>query len=421
MNDDLDEEVIGEDGEFDEFVQKSSFGDVIRTNPAAKVGIVVLAVGVIILIAYLFGGEAEEENVSMMPGGSKVTAPPGTDKATPAYVEAVEEKNEEILERAIAKGESAIPVPIETPEERLQMPEEKVREEDPLHKWRRIQEERVEREMRERQAVEAVTVLDSEQQNEAIKKLSESMIAQMESVLSRRDGKKRMTYVGLVDYEDEGNGGTGAGGAGGTGGAGPNGTAQPFEEDTEETIIIPTGTIEYAQMLLEANSDVDEAPVMALLLTGPLKGSRILGSFSVKEDKYLVVTFSKAVVNGKDVSINAIMLNPDTTLAAMATEVNNHYFKRIVLPAASAFISGFASAIADSGRTDVTVSGDTVIETEEESSNDQEVATGVQEAADEITEIIDDIADVDPTVIIHAGTPMGVLFTEPVVDEESDI
>ena len=71
MNDDLDEEIIGSDGEFDEFVQKTSLGDLIRTNPMAKVGIVVLAVGVIILIAYMFGGEVEEDKKSVIPQGSK--------------------------------------------------------------------------------------------------------------------------------------------------------------------------------------------------------------------------------------------------------------------------------------------------------------------------------------------------------------
>lgn len=417
MNDDLDEEIIGGDGEFDEFVQKSSFGDVIRTNPAAKVGIVILAVGVIILIAYLFGGSEEDENFSRVPKGSKITSPPGTDEATPAYVEAVEQKNEEVLERAIKTGESAIPVPIEAPEERLVVPEDKKEEEDPLHKWRRIQEERVEREMRERQAVEAVTVLDSEQQNEAIKTLSESMIKQMESVLTRRTKDIAFNYVGVVTYEEnDGNGGT-------TGADGGAASTNEFVEDTEQTIIIPSGTIEYAQMLLEANSDI-EGPVMALLLTGPLKGSRIMGTFSAELDgaeKYLIVNFSRAIVDGKDVPINAIMLDPDTTLAGMATEVDNHYFRRIVLPAASAFISGFSSAIAETGRTTVVVSGDNVVEGTEEPDNDQEVASGIEEAADEITEIIDELADVEPTVIIHAGTPMGVLFTQPVVDEESDI
>jgi len=415
MNDDLDEEIIGGDGEFDEFVQKSSLGDVIRTNPAAKVGIVVLAVGIIILIAWVFGGTAKDENLSKLPKPSKVTAPPGADEATPAYIKAVEEKNEDELERAIKTGESAIPVPIESPEQRLTLPEEKKEEEDPLHKWRRIQEERVEREMRERQSVEAVTVLDSEQQNEAIKKLSESMSSQMESVLTRRAEKTKFSYISTITYDEDTGGRTGPGAD-----ARPDGGDSAFQEDTEETIIIPTGTIEYAQMLLEANSDID-GPVMALLLTGPLKGSRMMGTFTVEEDKYLVVNFTTAVVDGKDVDITAIMLDPDTTLTGMATDVDNHYFRRIVLPAASAFIGGYASAIADTGRTSVIVSGETVVESEEEADNDQEVASGVEEAADEITEIIDDLADVDPTVVIHAGTPMGVLFTRPVIDEESDI
>ena len=59
-----------------------------------------------------------------------------------------------------------------------------------------------------------------------------------------------------------------------------------------------------------------------------------------------------------------LLLDPDTSLAATRTDVNHRYFRRIVLPAASAFIEGFAEAISESGRTTVTVSGETVVEQE---------------------------------------------------------
>ncbi len=78
------------------------------------------------------------------PMASMGYAAPGTAEASPAYVAAVEEKNEADLDKALRRGDSAIPVPIEAPTDRLQLPGE-MDGEDPLHRWRRMQEERVQR------------------------------------------------------------------------------------------------------------------------------------------------------------------------------------------------------------------------------------------------------------------------------------
>lgn len=425
MNDDLEEDVVSSDEGFDDFSKKSKERGFVST-PTAKVGIVLAVIAGLVGIVMMFGEEAEEVKPSALPGGSEVTSIPGAQEATPAYREAVEEQNEENLERALQTGESAIPVPVDAPEDRLQAPVEEEQTEDPLSRWRALQEERVEREIREQETVEAVTVLDSEKQGEAVRQLSETMTAQMQSILQKNDEQKIFHYIGLVKKQA-----TGAAQAGGVpGGAVPPGGQPPggngnFQEDAEKEVIIPTGEIEYAQLLLEANSEI-KGPVMGILMTGPLKGSKIIGSFSVADDKYLVLNFEKVVVDGKDVSISGIGLDPNTSLAGMATDVDNRYFRRIVLPAAAAFITGFADAIAETGRTDVIVPGgsntsDEILVETEEADDEERVATGVKEAATEVSEILDDMADVDPIVKIEAGTPLGILFTAPVYEEETDI
>ncbi len=55
---------------------------------------------------------------------SKVASAPGAPEASPAYIEAVEEQNEADLEMAMRSGDSAIPVPVDPPMDRLQLPEE---------------------------------------------------------------------------------------------------------------------------------------------------------------------------------------------------------------------------------------------------------------------------------------------------------
>lgn len=415
MNDELDEETIGSEEGLDEFAQKGTLGDLWRNSPLVKVGVVLAAVGVIVGVLYYFGGTPEKTPDSMLPIASEVKTAPGEQAVTPAYVDAVEEQNEADLERALKTGDSTLPVPIEAPTDRLQLPEEEQDEEDPLHRWRRLQEERVQKEM-EVEEPEAVTVLDSEQQNEAMKKLAESMSKQMQSILGRRAEKQKFQYVAVVKES------AGGGGSAANGGLGEEGEFNGEVEEEEPEVIIPAGDIAYAQLLIEANSDVP-GPVLAVLVSGPLKGSKIIGTFSVSNE-YLTLNFTTVVVDGKSYDIDAVALDPDTSLPGMATEVDHRYLQRVVLPAAAAFVSGFADAMAQSDATNITIDtgsgGTTTTATDQDLNTEEEVALGVKEAGDEISDILDDMGDVEILVKIHAGTPIGVLFTEPVTEEEND-
>ncbi len=419
MNDDLDEDIIDSDDGFDEFSQKTSLGDAVRQNPVVKIGVVVAVVAVVGVVMVLFSGDDIEEQPSMMPSGSNVTSVPGSnEEIAPAYIEAVEQQNEEDLEIAIMEGGSSIPVPIETHSTRLEIPEAEEETEDPLHRWRLLQEERVEREMRARETeVEPVTVLSAEQQSEAVSSLASSMSEQMESILGKSNEVKSFVTRTFITYSAADNAADMSDGeiddedsVGGDG----------FSEEDEERVIIPAGKIVYGQMLLEANSDVPSV-ILAQMVSGPLKGWKLLGEFSIEEDiKMLTISFNVAVSeDGRQYKIQAIMLDPDTSLAAKASYVNNRYLRRIILPAAAKFVTGFAEAMAESGRTSITVSGTGgVSEAEEEKTDKQEVATGVAEAGQDIADILDELGDVPMQVVIKAGTPIGIFFTKSVFESD---
>lgn len=423
MNDDLDEELMDDEEGFDEFSQKSGLMDVIRQSALAKIAIVVAVLAVVIGVMVTFGGEEEAENPSVIQGGSQVTSTPGTDEEiTPAYVEAVEQKNEEDLDRAISEGGSTIPVPIQQPDTRLAVPEIEEESEDPLHRWRLLQEERVERQIKAREVEEEpVTVLDAEQQGEAVQNMAESMAQQMQSVLSKSSENVTLSSKTFITYSSD-TSESGSGQALGGGGPSSGGENHPFAEVENVEVIIPAGKIYYGQLLLEANSDIP-TKVMAELVSGPLKGWKLLGSFSVMDDaEMLAITFDVAVNDdGKQYTVDAIMLNPDTGLPAMRTDVDHRYFKRIVIPAAAEFIEGYAEAIEESGATTVVVSGDSVTQGEEESTDEQEVAAGVASMGSKVAEIVDEMGDVDIKIVIDAGTPIGVFFTSNVEETEEGI
>lgn len=433
MNDDLDEEIIGPDDNLDGAPSKKggTLGDLWRNNPLVKVGVVLVAGAIIFGVASMFGNSKEKVELSDVGYGSEVTSTPGiTEGASPAYTAAIEEQNEADLEQALQTGGSTLPVPVETPADRLQLPddgEESQASEDPLMRWRRLQEERLTREIETQVEVEPVAVLDSEQQSEAVRKLTEAMAGQMEKILTGDKEETTFSYVQMIKYKpepDQTNNGVNTQGSP----SNPNPDNQGFdeldssgiEEDVQQEILIPAGEIEYAQLMVEANSDVP-GPVLALLVSGPLSGSKLLGTFTVVDD-YLTISFETIVVDGESYSISAVALDPSTTLPGMATEVDHRYFKKIVLPAAAAFIEGFAEAISQTEETTITIDtgSDTTTSTNGDPTTEEEIANGIEEAGQEISDILDEMADETETLVkIHAGTPIGVLFTEPVVQEET--
>jgi intracellular multiplication protein IcmE len=182
-----------------------------------------------------------------------------------------------------------------------------------------------------------------------------------------------------------------------------------------QNIIIPAGTIEYAQLITEANTDAP-GPVMAQIASGPLAGSRLIGTFAAT-DEYLTLNFNTVVIDGVSEAANAVAIDPQTTLPGMVTEIDRRYLKRIILPAAAAFVEGLGEAIADSGQTTIYVEGDNAVESSGNKDNREEVATGFKEAGEKMSDLLEEEADATrPMLRIAAGTPIGVMFITPVIE-----
>ena len=419
MSDDLENNDF-EDESFDEFDDgdepSGTLGELVQSNPLVKIGIIFGAAALIFGTIILFGGEEQQTAPSAVNQAPDITTAPGTEEVSPAYTSAIIDKNQQNYEEAIATGESNIPIPINTAPGVLEIQNNEEEEEDPLQRWRRLQEERLQRELQSQQVIEPTDLGGDNGRSEAINSLAEALSAQMQSVLARQGqytyNHMDVTDAGILqvwaDKEQE------------------QLEEQLGEDDPEdatipEIVVIPAGEIEYAQIITEANSDVP-GPVLGQIVSGPLAGSRILGSFQVQEE-LISLQFNTVVVDGESLPIDAIALDPATTLPGMATDVDHRYLQRIVIPTAAKFIEGVASAVAESGRTSVSVEGDTVVQEEQPLDLKEEIATGIEDAGSELSEIIDEMnEDVEPLIIIKSGTPMGLLFLQPITRpaEESD-
>ena len=288
-------------------------------------------------------------------------------------------------------------------------------EEDPLARWRRLQDNKVARAVKlETQSKKEEPEVDT--RAPAIEALSEAVSQQMDAILGSQEISgiqvKDVTEISyLEDLQQE-----------------AEARAEEVSEqnrgqesvavnNSAEEILLPAGTIEYAQLLTEANTDVP-GPILAEIVTGPLRGARLIGTFEGTYD-YVTLNFDTVVIDGIDYSAEAVAIDPDTTLPGVVTEIDRRYFTRVVLPVAAEFISGYSRAISESGQTSITIEGDSVTQTtSNENDSDQEVASGIATAGSTLSEIINEYKDNRPQLLrVAAGTPLGIFFVDAVENE----
>lgn len=400
----------GDDASFDDFddaefdfdgaAGKNTLKDLWENNPLVKVGVIMAAFMFIVGGVILFGGGAERAPPSVTAGASELKQAPGTEEVSPLMAKALEETNVREAERAELTGQSALPVPITPPSQSVALQGDPAQAEDPLARWRRIQEERQRAPVADVQEAPAV-----DPHAGAVDALAQAMARQMGSVLENQVMGK-IYHTKVTDYE-----------AWLAARRPPQGTGADAPATVEEEIVLdiiaPAGSIAYAQLLLEANTDAP-GPVLAQIVTGPLAGSRMIGTFTTME-RYLVLSFNTIVVDGIAYTADAVAVDPKTANTGMITEINRRYLQRIVLPAAASFIEGMGEAIADRGTTNVTVSGDMVIEESRSLNTREEIFKGIEKGAATASRLIErEASTIRPLLRVAAGTPMGVLFLDPV-------
>ena len=430
INDDFDtgadHEIDNDFGEFDQETEKGSLGDLVKKNPAIKIGLIVAALLVVVGGITLFGGSKKKGPDSVVTKTADVKdIPGGTKELTPQMKQVMEEYNQQQLEQAQKTGNSVIPQPIDTAKQVLTVPADETPTEDPLVKWRVLQEERA-------KAAQAEQASQQQKQNDpakdqALQALIGAMSGQMSQILGGKkiENIKTMDVTSLKDVmaaqqamaqQSQAKTGVNQQTANQQNALIDPTTGQPLPP---AKILLPAGAIEYAQLLIEANSDI-QGPIVAMIVSGPFSGSRILGSFTKQGDEYLVLQF-QTLINKKGVSvpIQAYALDPDTTLSGMATDVDHRYWERIILPAAASFITGMGQAYSDQQGQTTVVTGDVVVQDKPPLNTKEQIATGVQKASDKVGQLLDDQGSKTQTLVrVKAGTPMGILFMNPVTDQD---
>ncbi|QLH41358.1 MAG: pentapeptide repeat-containing protein [Coxiellaceae bacterium] len=166
---------------------------------------------------------------------------------------------------------------------------------------------------------------------------------------------------------------------------------------------VKAGTILFGVMDTSVNSD-EPGPILATIVEGPYKGSRLLGQFQ-RVEKRLLLSFTIMNVPSlpQSVGINAVAIDPDDARTALATHVDSHYLLRFGTLFASSFITGLGNAISQSdSTTNITVSGISTTTASKSAAEQGLMALG--EVGKQFGSVLAPIYTKPPTVTLDAGT-----------------
>lgn len=188
-----------------------------------------------------------------------------------------------------------------------------------------------------------------------------------------------------------------------------------------QAAIIKTGDILFAVIDTSVNSD-EPGPILATIVSGRLKGSKLIGSFNLPSnaDK-MVISFNTLSVPGAagTVSISAYAIDANTARTALSSSTNHHYLLRYGSLFASSFMEGFGNAIqsanttitiggSGSGNNTTTIQGGNAVG----QSTLENAVIGLATVGKAWGQFAQQKFNTPVTVEVYSGTAIGVLFTQ---------
>ena len=175
------------------------------------------------------------------------------------------------------------------------------------------------------------------------------------------------------------------------------------------------GTVVPAMVLSCVNSK-EPGPVLGQIFNGPLAGARVIGGFTTSQDSQsLILQFNTISMPGETRSFNidAYAVEDDLSIG-MATDVNNHYFRRYGLRLAAGFVAGYGDAIASQNTTTTVTDGGAIVISRGELDSSQINRQALGQAASDVAGDVEQFSNIKPTVKLcgkdGAGVPIGLLF-----------
>lgn len=177
-------------------------------------------------------------------------------------------------------------------------------------------------------------------------------------------------------------------------------------EPTKTTVNI--GEMHYGILQIGVNTD-EIGPVRVIIPgVGKLQGAVLVGE-PVRVGETASIQLRNMSVNGKDIGVNAVLLNPDTFRPGLADGVDRHTFERYFKLAVAAAADGYVKALTGSSRrTFSDGSSETVIDRLPNA--DDQFAAAVGRVGEVMIPKFERDFDRPPTVTVDSNRDVVVMF-----------
>lgn len=395
----------------------------LMSNSRTRLIVIITSVVVILMVVFGFMGSSDDKGnkpaeatgaASVGPTPENITPVPGTNDS-PGYNALQEKANSDAFKEAQEKGTSNVPV---LTNESLANKKDifddlnkdnrkPIVEEPPVIDATPVQPEQ--QYQAQPQVIQQPATSETTQDRQAYMQSVQQQITTYINGWSAGQGFQEFNMTGQAPQQQQG--------AGNTNGTSTGTNVQQASYDSSNSsssnkgpAFVRAGSVVPAVMLTAINSD-EPGPVLAQIVTGPLKGARLIGQM-VSSDQRVVVQFSSLSMPGasQTFNISSFAIDPDTSRTGLATDVNNHYFLRYGLGLAAAFISGYGEAVQNAGSTTTTnaFGGTTTIMGDMTHKQIAESAFG--KVGQKLGSELDKETNRAPTVTVASGTSIGVLF-----------
>lgn len=391
------------------------------SNSKTRLVIIITTVVVIVTVALGFSGSKNGEKKPAEAAGSasvgtapeNITPVPGTNDS-PGYNNLQQKANDAAFKEAQEKGNSNVPVLTNDSLankkdifDDLNKDNRKPIEEKPVIDSAPVQQPQQQYQAQPQQPIQQ-TAQASQQDRQAYRQAVQQQITQYINGWSAGQGYQEFNMTGQAKQEQQGST------TNGTTASGANIQQTSYDSNSSSSskgpAFVRAGSIVPAVMMTAINSD-EPGPVLAQVVTGPLKGARLIGQM-VSSDQRVVIQFQQLSIPGASQSFNisAFAVDPDTSRTGLATDVNNHYFLRYGLGLAAAFISGYGEAVQNSGSTTTTnaFGGTTTVLGDMTHKQIAESAFG--KVGQKLGSELEKETNRAPTVTVASGTSVGILF-----------
>lgn len=177
--------------------------------------------------------------------------------------------------------------------------------------------------------------------------------------------------------------------------------------------LIHAGAIYAIKTDIATNTKVG-GPIVATILDGPMAGGRLVGTVQ-RADVVAKHEFRLLSLPGKGISVpvEATSLDSETMSVGAASEVDRHLLTKYVLKPTASALSAIGQA-AGRANTTVTVGIGGVTESRGSLTSDEKRAIMIGGASQQIQADVNAM-DTEPTVKVHKGEILGVVFLKDVV------